>query len=262
MRSSRRLTASVAVLALALGVAACGDDGEDEVSTSTTTESRSTETPETTSTDDGPDATTDDTADDGTSTTEDTESPTTEGGTTGELPGEIVERYPYEGATQSVVGVEGDDTLNVREGPGTEYAVVVELAPRSAEAVATGHNRQLADGSTWAELTVGSDTGWANVAYLAEAGETRDITGEVRVSPEGSSPADIAVDVAGQRAPQEPTPRVTVVHEAQGLGVVDLLGVGDDSVRGERITVTVEGGTVTVESTVLCSRGVSGGLCV
>lgn len=264
MRSPRRLSASVAALALLLVVAACGDDdgGDvDAVTTSSTTEAPTESSGPTT--DETPDSTQDDSDGSDTSATDGDDGDGSTGApTTGDLPGEVVELYPYEGATQSVVGVEAGDTLNVRSGPGTDFGVVVELDPRSAEAVATGHNRVLDDGTTWAELTVGDDTGWANVAYLAEAGETRDITDEVRVSPEGSSPADIAVDVAGQRSPEEPTPRLTVVHESQGLGVVDLLGIGDDAAKGERITVTVEAGTVTVESTVLCARGVSGGLCV
>lgn len=260
MRSPRRLSASVAALALLLGVAACGDDDDgdvDAVTTSSTTEAPTESSGPTT--EEAPDSTEDDSDD----ATEGDDGDGSAGApTTGDLPGEVVELYPYEGATQSVVGVEAGDTLNVRSGPGTDHDVVAELDPRSAEAVATGHNRVLDDGTTWAELTVGDDTGWANVAFLAEAGETRDITDEVRVSPEGASPADIAVDVAGQRSPEEPTPRLTVVHESQGLGVVDLLGIGDDAAKGERITVTVEAGTVTVESTVLCARGVSGGLCV
>lgn len=264
-----RRTAPLAVtLALALGVTACGDDGDDATTDAPTTEATTAPQP-----DGGGDGSTSTSGPADGSTTEPGAggSTTSEGGgdesATGplpdeDLPGEPVDLYPYEGADLAVVGVAADDTLNVRTGPGTDFPVVAELGPLVVGFTATGRNRTLDDGSFWSEVTVDGAVGWANVVYLAEPAAPRDITGEVQVSPEGSSPADIARDVADQLSSGgEPTPTITVVAETSTEATVDLVGLGDDAQKGERIRVTVAGGAVTVEATALCARGVTDGVC-
>ncbi|HEV7720325.1 MAG TPA: SH3 domain-containing protein [Iamia sp.] len=254
MTRRRALLAPVLVLALAVASAGCGDDGDDEEAGASTTTAASSAT-----TDDGASTT----AADGSTTTG------ADGSTTsapaGDLPGEPIDIYPYEGASLAVVGVAAGDTLNVRSGPGTVFDVVIELNPLSQDATATGQNRTVDDDSLWVEVTVDGETGWANGAYLSEPGATRDITGEVTVPSRDLSAAEIARQVAGQRSSSDegPVPAVTVVDEASATdATVDLIGLADDAQEGERIHVAVAEGTVTVEATALCGRGVSAeGLC-
>lgn len=61
-----------------------------------------------------------------------------------------------------VVDVAANDTLNVREGPGVEHAIVGELAPdaRDIEAVATSH-----DGG-WLLVNIGERSGWVSLRFL------------------------------------------------------------------------------------------------
>lgn len=250
--------ALLGLLALTLVLAACGDD-DAETSTDTTEPVAST---------DGTEETT---------TTESTTTSTTAAPTPSELPGERIELFPQEGATLAVVGVAADDVLNVRAAPGVDFEVVAELAPLADGATATGHNRQL-DDSIWNELTVDGATGWANSAFLAQLGEVGDITTElypaVADRPTAETMRQLGEQVAQDRAGDEPPAPDVVVVDGPSVGdlgeiTVDLVGYPDDAVLGERLHVFAEpdpGGesfTVrTVESTTLCRRGVSDGLCV
>lgn len=238
---------AVALLAtMVLLLTACGDD--DETSTGDTTTTTTTE-------------------DDGTTTTSSTS--TTETTTPGELPGEPVDIYPYEGAELGVVGVEADDVLNVRSGPGVEFDVVTELEPLARGIVATGHNRSREDGF-WVEVEAEGGTGWANVSFLSHLGQVDDITTEISVTG-AETMLDLGMQIAESRAPEgPPEPRIVVVDgpEVGDLGeiTVDILGFADDAQGGERLHILGEPGiesfTVrTVERTLLCVRGVTDGLC-
>ncbi|HMJ76064.1 MAG TPA: SH3 domain-containing protein [Iamia sp.] len=263
MTRRRTLLVPVLVVLLAVALAGCGDDGDDEeAGASTTTEASSS------------------TAGDGSSTTEADGSTTTgtDGSTTtgpaGDLPGEPIDIYPYEGASLAVVGVATGDTLNVRSGPGTDFDVVTELGPLSQDAIATGQNRTVDDDSLWVEVEADGTTGWVNGAYVAEPGQTTDITAGVGAAG-GETMADIGEAVAATRASVEegPQPTVTVVDgptvDGDGRITVDVIGLADDAVKGERLHIVAapdasgEGFTVTsVEATALCARGVTAeGLC-
>ena len=177
-----------------------------------------------------------------------------------------------------MVGVEADDVLNVRAAPDPSADVVAELDPLDDGIEPTGHNRQVDDGAIWAEVTVDGTTGWASTAFLAHPGDVRDITSELY--PEvADRPAAITVDELGAQVAErragdgEPEPRVVVVDgpTVGDLGeiTVDVLGYPDDAVLGERLHVFAEPDESgdgfnlrTVESTTLCRRGVSDGLCV
>jgi len=251
--------ALLGLIAASLLLAGCGDDDDTDTSTGTT---------ETTETDDGTSSS---------STTEATTSSTAVP-TPSELPGERIELFPQEGASLAVVGVAADDVLNVRAAPGTQYEIVAELEPLADDLTATGHNRQLDDGSIWNEVTVGGDTGWANSAFLAQPGDVGDITSElypdVADRPSTETMLELGQVVASQQAGDElPEPDIVVVDgpSVGDLGeiTVDVVGYPDDAVLGERLHVFAEpdpGGesfTVrTVEATTLCRRGVSEGLCV
>jgi hypothetical protein len=266
MTRRRTLLATVLVLVVALG--ACGGDGDDEETDASTTTEATTSDPDPA---DAAESSTTTAGGDGSSTT------VADGSTTtppGDLPGEPVEIYPYEGAVLAVVGVAADDTLNVRSGPGTDFDVVVELGPLSEDATATGHNRTVED-SFWAEVEADDTTGWVNVLYVAQAGSTTDVTADLGTVVGGETMVDIAEDVAALRAPSEegPQPTVTIVDgpEVGDVGeiTVDVIGLADDSLKGERLHIIAspdasgEGFTVTtVEATALCARGVTAdGLC-
>jgi len=184
-----------------------------------------------------------------------------------ELPGEPIDLYPYEGAELAVVGVAVDDTLSMRTGPGTEFAVLFELAPLADEFQATGHNRTLGGRALWVEVLVDGRSGWVNGRFVAHPGQTTDVTSELGGTVRAGTIAELAAAVAEVRSPESergPDATVTVVDGpvAGDLDeiVVDVLGLADDAQRGERLHVfavaDAAGFTVrTVEATALCARG-------
>lgn len=243
----RRLSA---VLALLLVIGACGDGQEETgaTSSSTTMETTTSEPPSTTAPSDGND-----------------------------LPGEVIDLYPYEGASLAVVGVDRDDVLAVRAGPGTDFEVVHELSPLDTDVMATGHNRQV-DGTIWAEIDKDGHRGWANVTYLLHLGTTDDITDQLADSagelPAGETMLDVAEAVVALRATEEPPSRFAVIEDPEvgdlGSVTVDVIGMADDALGGERLHILAEpvpaGEAFVVQSVerlTLCSRGVTDdGLCV
>jgi len=56
--------------------------------------------------------------------------------------------------------------LNIREGPGSDYPIVVSL-PRLARGITFGTRRVTNGGTIWQEITAAGYTGWANAQYLA-----------------------------------------------------------------------------------------------
>jgi hypothetical protein len=244
------------LLAASLLLAGCGDDDDTEAgadsSTSTTV------------------------ADEGTTTT--TAAPTTTAGTTpGELPGERIELFPYEGTVLAVVGVAADDQLNLRAAPDPGAAVVAELDPLAGGIAPSGHNRQVDDGSIWAEVTADGTSGWANIAFLAHLADAQDITAQqypdVADRPRAETLVQLVDQVVAQRYQSgEPEPEVVVVDgpTVGDLGeiTVDVVGLGDDAALGERLHLFAEeeGSDSfrlrTIEATTLCRRGVSDGRCV
>lgn len=258
------------VLVALVLVAACGDDDD-----ATSTGSATTATTAGTST-----STTGSTTTTGQGVTTSTTAPV--GPAAEDLPGERIEIFPYADDELAVVGVEADDTLNIRSGPGTEFDVVAELDPAATGVVATGHNRSLEGSGFWAEVTAQGRTGWANTAYLAHLGDTRDVTSEIAADParlpRAGTMLDLGTEVAELRAPTDvgggPTPDIVVVDgpHVGDLGeiTIDVVGLADDAVLGERLRIFGQpdpGGESftlrTVEATTLCRRGVTDDrLCV
>lgn len=261
-RGAMRRALILGLLTVALIAAGCGDD-DAETSTDTSAPSE-TETESDTTT--------------ASETETEGSTSTTAAPTPAELPGERMDIFPYEGAELTVVAVEADDVLNVRAAPGVEFEIVTSLDPLADGIVPTGHNRQLDDGSIWAEVEADGETGWANTAFLAHPGAVDDVTSalwpDVADRPSAETMVQLGEAVAAQVAGDgEPAPDVVVVDgpTVGDLGeiTVDVVGFPDDSVLGQRLHVFAEpdpGGesfTVrTVESTTLCRRGVSDGLCV
>lgn len=173
------------------------------------------------------------------------------------------------GAAMSVLGVEADDVLNVRAAPGTEHDVIATLEPLADDAVATGEGRML-DDAVWVEVDTGDVTGWVHAGFVAHASTTEDITSEV-IEQHGSRPragtlVELAEIVAEQRATEEPPSRL-VISDGPRVGdlgevTIDVVGMGDDAVRGLRLVVfaTPDDGAFTlrsVEATTYCGRGVT-----
>ncbi len=191
------------------------------------------------------------------------------------LPGELIDIGPAAGQVLGVVGVPSGDVLNVRAAPGADQRIIAKLDPLADDVVATGVARQLAQ-SIWHEVTAEGVTGWANRAYLAWLGGTDDVTAEIIETlgerPSANTMLDLGRIVAEARASDQPPSRitVTVAPTAGDLGEVtyDVVGLGDDSVFGERLHVfgrqLGQGFSLaSVERTHLCARGATDdGLCV
>lgn len=192
--------------------------------------------------------------------------------TPGDLPGEAVEIHPYEGGGLGVMGVGVGDVLHLREGPGVDFDSITGLDPLTTGIVASGHNRQRDDGSSWSEVEVDGVTGWASPTFLAYLGHTSDITSELAELPSAPTVEEAGALVAELRAGEQPPSAPVVVVDGPRHGdlaevVLDVTGYGDDALAGERLHVfAVEDGDAftvrTVEATLLCLRGVSDGLCL
>ncbi|MCY3616953.1 MAG: hypothetical protein OXG66_04685 [Acidimicrobiaceae bacterium] len=228
-------------------------------------------------------------------------------GAAADLPGEPLELGPAEGAGLAVVGIRYDSALNMRAVPngeiiarldnvmdGVRDPAIYVRRPDSDDiittvvwkrgVVATGNTRALTT-STWHEFLAGDLTGWSSAAFLAQLGATEDATSEVVDAlgelPVADTMVELGLEVAQTMASQEPQSSV-VVSGAPGLAgdlgqvTIDIVGIGDDSVRGFRLVVFAhpaedwtpdDPGPFTlksVERTVLCHshRGVSAdGVC-
>ncbi|MGI9610613.1 MAG: hypothetical protein ACR2NL_10015 [Acidimicrobiia bacterium] len=203
-------------------------------------------------------------------------SSTTVGATTTVPPlgGEEIQFGPQSGDVLAVVGVAHDDVLNLRNGPGVERAVVSEIEPHYSELVAEGLTRQL-ENSFWIAVNHGDTGGWLNLAYVAYLGETTDgldfADSQLGGDPVSDSVEDLGLRVAELYASDEPRSELVVTQapdaDVPDTVVVDVIGLGDDSVFGVRIRVVAQKtaglwGLAAVEVTSLCGRGVSDGLCV
>lgn len=199
--------------------------------------------------------------------------------TTGTVPDDEVPGVPAQsgvpaaGSVLIVVGVAGDDVLNIRSVPGGD--VVGAVGP-TGEVTATGRARDL-DGRRWVEVAAGDSAGWVAGRFLAAGtGGVEDLTAlavERHAGvPTADSMAGLGRIVADALAPDGAEPRVTVLAEPTSGDLeemtVDVLGLEDDAVVGYRLRVfaTEDAGVYTlrtVEATSLCSRAVDpDGLCV
>ena len=191
-----------------------------------------------------------------------TEAPETTTGITPpeSMPGDVIEFGPLEGDQIAVVGVAHDDTLNVRIAPGVEFDVIETLAP-DANMTAGGENRLLVD-SFWVEIDSGSGKGWVNEAFVGFLGVTRDIDlSTVSVAP-APTPEEFGLAVAQSFASVDPVSKVELVGVADTVVTYDVLGLGDDALKGLRLTIETteidEGFTVSgLQEQAICSRGLT-----
>jgi uncharacterized protein YraI len=69
-------------------------------------------------------------------------------------------------STYRVIGISSGDYLNVREGAGSNYPVVVALEPGTG-GIVLGTKRAANGETTWQEIFVGGHSGWVNADYIA-----------------------------------------------------------------------------------------------
>ncbi|HEY6628442.1 MAG TPA: hypothetical protein VI193_05640 [Acidimicrobiia bacterium] len=253
---------SIGLTVLGLLLVGCGA-GEDVVTTSLpSTTTSTTSSPESTTTNSLP----------VTTTTTVAESTTT---LSSGLPGDPIDFGPAEGDVLGVIGVAHDDVLNLRAVPGADQAILVGIPPLFSDLIALGSTRQLA-ASMWIEVDYSGLTGWVNLRFIAYLGATSDVTADV-VSSLGETPVaptmpELGLLVAEHLVADNPDASFVMSGPATvgDLGEVtyDIVGFGDDSVRGTRIHVfgePVDDGFAlnAVEATPFCSRGVTpDGVCL
>ena len=252
----RNRKSSLAVT-LAIVLAACSPSTESGVTTSTTS----------------PAASATSTASSASSTTAST---TTLGSTTTTvLPGEPISFGPREGDVLAVVGVTHDDTLNLRAAPGSDQPILATIDPTYKDLIAQGETRDLTN-AFWIKVAYAESIGWVHMGFVAYLGHTEDVTSTVVKDlgeiPTARSMRELGLMVAETMASNEPPSEIVLVIDASGgdLGEVtyDVIGLGDDAVRGLRLHVignSVDDGFAleSVELTTLCGRDVTEtGLCV
>ncbi len=202
------------------------------------------------------------------------------------LPGEPFDPpFTPAGAELAAAAVRFDETFDLRELPGAGQPLVASLPPLATGIVSEGRARLLPDGGgIWLEVTASGTTGWTD-GLLVYLSDPFDVTADVVISLGGNPTAptmlDLADIVANDLAPSDPAaPPVELVLAAAPPGgspseaVYDMLPgefFGDDSSIGSRYRIVgqeVQGANppafelVRAEVIALCTRGVSGGLCV
>jgi len=252
----------VLLAALMLTLVACGSNGEAASTTTPTSTTIATNTSTTTSTTQPTTTTTQ-----GLTTTTTTSGSATTTGSSG-IPGEPIDFGPAAGDTLAVIGVAHDDVLNLRAAPGADQDILTGIPPLHANLTAVGETRQL-PGSMWIGVEYNNTRGWVNLRFVGYLGDTTDATATIIDNLGGRPVADTMLDlgliVAESLASDDPKSDlvVTVAPSAGDLGEVtyDVIGLGDDAVRGLRVHVFGEPANGefslrTVEITSLCGRGV------
>jgi hypothetical protein len=192
-----------------------------------------------------------------------------------DLPGEPIDFGPAEGDTLAVIGVAHDDLLNLRVAPGANQVILEGIPPLYDSLIALGETRQL-PGAMWIAVSYEGTEGWVNLRYVGYLGETSDATSSVvdalGGTPRAGTMLGLGLIVAESLASEDP-PSDLVVTAAPTVGdlgeiVSDVIGGGDDAVRGARAHVfglpedevfVLE----TVELTTICGRGVTeDGFCI
>lgn len=272
------MRARLSILFLTVGVllvGACGTDEAGEVTSVGGGSSTDDETSTTEAEDGGDDADGETDDGDGSATTETTEA------AQGEvvLDGEPFDIGPGEGDQLDVVGVAHDDELNFRQLPDPSSAIVDAVAPQASSPVVLSQGEgRLLTRSAWWHVTVDGQDAWANFTFLGMLGRTSDVYDELAEQlgvVEEDSLDDLVDAIAAVRGSDGPEPTVTYVTDPDiGSGqqdvVIDIVGYGDDALKGERFTLTVTDATssgsgvglVGAEATIICSRGLSGDACV
>lgn len=185
------------------------------------------------------------------------------------LGGTPVDFGPAQGDRLMVIGVRYDDILNLRAGPGADQPIRAQIPATFANLVATGRTRRLPS-SFWTEVGYDGSPGWVNMSYVGYEGDVTDDTSAV-VAELGKHPVEttmpdlgelIAALYAATDGPESVIVQVTEPTFGDLAEITyDVVGLGDDAVRGVRIHLFAEetdGGFAlkSVEVMAICDRGV------
>lgn len=203
------------------------------------------------------------------------------------IAGEPLDFGPSEGTPLAIVGVAYDDTLNFRVDPSPDAEVLASYGPLSGDLDTSAlGSAWAAPSGVWWMVEVAGTTAWANQAFLGSLGNTINAFDQLSAELETlqfDSVEAAALAVAELRSSVDPASEIVfagepLLFEIGGFAVVDVMGLGDDAVKGERLRIDVsvvfdeesgeEGGQdvayvvlADVEITAICGRGVSDGLC-
>jgi hypothetical protein len=190
-----------------------------------------------------------------------------------DLPGTRFVIGPARGQPMVVVGVRYDDELNLRTLPDPAAPVVATAAPlATTPLIRSAGEGRLLDRSAWWYVSVDDRSAWANMSFLGSVASPSDAFADLRdqlPAVEADDLDALVTAIAELEGGEEPRPVVTLASRPTATGVTfDLIGLGDDAVKGLRFAITVEPtalGSVRLTAalrTPICSRGVSGGLCL
>lgn len=158
---------------------------------------------------------------------------------------------PAAGEAMAVVGVSHDDVLNFRTAPDAGAAVVATASPLSTSPtiVSNGSGVVTSAGDNWWNVKVDGTEAWANFGYLgALTGAKTSVLSQILIDMPGITAPDVeslAQNVAHVRSGGSGQPVVfsaePVAVDAQGgEAVIDVIGVADASLKGERIWLSFQ----------------------
>lgn len=170
--------------------------------------------------------------------------------TSNQVPGEALDYGPVFGTPLAVVGVAHDDVLNFRIAPSPNAQIVTSHAPLHADLdmYALGE-AWAAPSGVWWKVSVGGSEAWANQRYLGTLAGERDVfdaAAEYLQILMFEDTESAALAVAESFATTEPASRIEFAAPALnfddgvGIATVDVLDIGDDSVKGWRLVIQVE----------------------
>ncbi len=192
------------------------------------------------------------------------------------------EGFASPGDIFAVVGMDYQDldtggTLPVLNAPASGDPALHQLANDREDIVTTGLACLLETSGLWYEITADGVTGWVDAYNLGYLGRTDDPTAEI-VADLGSIPFGSVISVIGDVVTHFASVEPPTVVTRQGEytfgdlieGTIDLIGFGDDAVKGWRLHFFLlededssNVGLMTVERTSICLRDVTDdGLCV
>ena len=166
---------------------------------------------------------------------------------------------PAVDAVLFVVGVEHGSELSVHDEP-DRSSRVLSTVPATGTMQAAG-SAVISGDAMWLGVT---DGGWVPAESVALPGLTRDLGSEIPYPDNSTTRLDaIETVIAGSEFFDRAERIVYAFDDGDATVIVDLLGVGDDSILGERLFVTVAGSpsstgwsVVSVEAEYLCRRTV------
>ncbi len=167
-----------------------------------------------------------------------------------QVPGEALDYGPAFGTPLVVVGVAYDDVLNFRIAPSPNAQIVESHAPLHADLdmYALGEAWAAPTGVWW-KVSVGGDEAWANQRYLGTLAAERDLFDaaaeylQILMFEDTESAALAVAEAFGTTEPQsriEFAAPALNFDDGVGVATIDVLDIGDDSVKGWRLGIQVE----------------------